>query len=130
MLDPDWLRVGSDIVGPTPATGPTFNAAFSLDRRERPRSHRRCWTSRPDLGERWPSRLVATAAEDRLSFRQIASKSGCRGANIRTQAFKLVIPCAAIPWVGNDNPTGQTISGDRCDLSDARNIPGARGGSF
>jgi len=31
MLDPDWLRVGADIVGPTPATGPTFNAAFSLD---------------------------------------------------------------------------------------------------
>jgi hypothetical protein len=31
MLDPDWLRVGSDIVGPDPATGPTFNAAFSLD---------------------------------------------------------------------------------------------------
>jgi hypothetical protein len=30
MLDPDWLRVGSDIVGPTPATGPTFNGAFSL----------------------------------------------------------------------------------------------------
>ena len=30
FLDPDWLRVGADIVGPTPATGPTFNAAFSL----------------------------------------------------------------------------------------------------
>jgi hypothetical protein len=30
MLEPDWLRVGSDIVGPTPATAPTFNAAFSL----------------------------------------------------------------------------------------------------
>jgi len=29
MLDPDWLRIGSDIVG-TPAAGPTFNAAFSL----------------------------------------------------------------------------------------------------
>jgi len=28
MLDPDWLRVGADIVGGTPA--PTFNAAFSL----------------------------------------------------------------------------------------------------
>ena len=28
-LDPDWLRVGTDIVGGTPA--PTFNAAFSLD---------------------------------------------------------------------------------------------------
>src|SRR5262245_26730433 len=34
--------------------------------RLRPRPHRRCWPSRPDLGERWPSRLVATAEEDRL----------------------------------------------------------------
>jgi hypothetical protein len=33
------------------------------------RPHRRCWPSRPDLGERWPARLVATAAEDRLRFR-------------------------------------------------------------
>jgi hypothetical protein len=30
MLDPDWLRVGTDIVGGG-ATAPTFNAAFSLD---------------------------------------------------------------------------------------------------
>jgi hypothetical protein len=30
MLDPDWLRVGGDIVGPPPAGGPAFNAAFSL----------------------------------------------------------------------------------------------------
>jgi PEP-CTERM motif len=30
MLDPDWRRVGGDIVGPTPATAPTFNAAFTL----------------------------------------------------------------------------------------------------
>jgi hypothetical protein len=30
MLDPDWLRVGGDIVGPTPATAPTFNGAFTL----------------------------------------------------------------------------------------------------
>src|SRR5262249_42989307 len=30
-LDPDWLRVGTDIVGgDTPATTPTFNATFSL----------------------------------------------------------------------------------------------------
>ena len=28
-LDPDWLRVGTDIVGGTPA--PTFNAAFTLE---------------------------------------------------------------------------------------------------
>jgi hypothetical protein len=27
-LDPDWLRIGTDIVGGTPA--PTFNATFSL----------------------------------------------------------------------------------------------------
>jgi hypothetical protein len=26
------------------------------------------FSSLPDVGERWPSRLVATAAEDRLSF--------------------------------------------------------------
>ena len=32
-LDPDWLRVGMDIVGPPPgsAVASTFNAAFSLD---------------------------------------------------------------------------------------------------
>jgi hypothetical protein len=29
MLDPDWLRIGTDIVGGT--TPPTFNAAFSLN---------------------------------------------------------------------------------------------------
>jgi hypothetical protein len=29
FLDPDWLRVGTDIVGPP--TSPMFNAAFSLD---------------------------------------------------------------------------------------------------
>jgi hypothetical protein len=30
QLEPDWLRIGSDIVG-TPAAGPTFNAAFTLN---------------------------------------------------------------------------------------------------
>jgi len=33
-LDPDWLRVGTDIVGGTPA--PTFNGAFSLSGVETP----------------------------------------------------------------------------------------------
>jgi hypothetical protein len=28
FLDPDWLRIGTDIVGGSPA--PTFNLAFSL----------------------------------------------------------------------------------------------------
>ena len=36
---------------------------WRLERGSRP--HRRCWPSRPDLGGRWPSRLVATAAENR-----------------------------------------------------------------
>jgi hypothetical protein len=31
MLDPDWLRIGTDIVGPINGVTPTFNAAFSLD---------------------------------------------------------------------------------------------------
>jgi hypothetical protein len=34
--------------------------------------HRRCRTAWTDLGERWSSRLVATAEEDRLSFRHNA----------------------------------------------------------
>ena len=33
-LDPDWLRVGTDIVGGT--TPPTFNFAFSLDGNDTP----------------------------------------------------------------------------------------------
>jgi len=37
----------------------------------RPRPHRRCRTPRPDLGVRWPSRLVATAAEERLNIGRI-----------------------------------------------------------
>src|SRR5262249_45851219 len=39
-----------------------------------PRSHRRCRTSRSDLGVRWPARLVATAAEDRLSIKRNARR--------------------------------------------------------
>ena len=29
------------------------------------------WTAGPDLGERWPSRLVVTAEENRLSCKQV-----------------------------------------------------------
>src|SRR5215472_5989903 len=32
--------------------------------------HRRCWPAWADLGGPWPSRLVATAAEDGLSVRR------------------------------------------------------------
>jgi hypothetical protein len=40
-----------------------------------PRPRRRCWTSRPDLGERRPSRLVATAAENRLKRSRVSSQN-------------------------------------------------------
>ena len=33
-----------------------------------PRTYRWCWPARPDLGERWPCRLVAAAEEDRLTL--------------------------------------------------------------
>ena len=36
MLDPDWLRIGTDIVGLVNGAIPTFNAAFSLDGVETP----------------------------------------------------------------------------------------------
>jgi len=47
------------------------------------RSRGRCWPARSDLGEWWPSGLVATAEEDRLSFRRnphtsFAAVSDCR----------------------------------------------------
>jgi hypothetical protein len=34
-------------------------------------ANRRCRSARSDLGERWSSRLVAAAAENRLSFRRV-----------------------------------------------------------
>jgi hypothetical protein len=37
-----------------------------------------CWPSRPDLGERWPSRLVATAT---------AIRAGVRGRNPRVDSW-------------------------------------------
>jgi hypothetical protein len=48
---------------------------------ERPEPRR--WSAKPDLRERWPSRLVATAAENRLSFERnpltsFAAVSDCR----------------------------------------------------
>jgi hypothetical protein len=61
-----------------------------------------CWTSGSDLGERWPSRLVATAAEKRLSCSspidsgrpdaadQPAShrcRSRCRSRDVRSASF-------------------------------------------
>src|SRR5262249_54063419 len=39
-------------------------------------AHCRYWPARPDLGERWPVRLVATSEEDYLSFRHNARDGG------------------------------------------------------
>jgi hypothetical protein len=44
---------------------------------ERPRSNRRSRAARPDRRVRWPSRLVATAAEDRLNFRRQSAYFFC-----------------------------------------------------
>jgi hypothetical protein len=50
--------------------------------------HRRCWPSRPDLGKRWPSRLVATAAEDRL----ISARHSARSHGFAIAASQMVFP--------------------------------------
>jgi hypothetical protein len=39
-----------------------------------PRPHPRCWPARPDLGKRWRSRLVATAAALRLNISPVKSR--------------------------------------------------------
>jgi hypothetical protein len=64
-LQPDWLRVGTDIVGG--ATPPTFSAAFSLSGVTVPGPV--AAGSGADCLLRSPSRLVATAAENRLNIR-------------------------------------------------------------
>jgi hypothetical protein len=69
----DYRGGSSETVHPgiPPATpkgllGPRGARCVSLG----PRPRCRCWPSRSDLGERWPSRLVATAVETRLSVRR------------------------------------------------------------
>jgi hypothetical protein len=53
-------------INPSISNGTVFE--FHWQHRRCSRPHRWCWTSRSDLGERRPSRLVATAAEDRLNI--------------------------------------------------------------
>jgi hypothetical protein len=62
-----------------------LGTAIALAERSWP--HRWCWTSRPDLGERWPSRLVATAAEDRLSIKRNPHTSFAAASDCRTLAI-------------------------------------------
>jgi hypothetical protein len=63
------------MTGPSSRARPQTSIIASPARRFRPphhcrsprtssRTHRRCWTAGPDLGERWPSRLVATASSE------------------------------------------------------------------
>ena len=61
-----------DLLSFAPEAGAGFidRIQMTVSVRSRPRPYRRCWLPWPDLGEHRPSRLVATAAEDRLSFVQ------------------------------------------------------------
>ena len=52
MLDPDWLRIGKDIVGLVNGSIPTFNAAFSLDGTARHLFRVPCHSS-PPASARW-----------------------------------------------------------------------------
>jgi hypothetical protein len=49
---------------------PSMTCYANRDADVRPGERSQCRAARPDLGERWPSRLVATAEEDRLRFRR------------------------------------------------------------
>src|SRR5262249_4573457 len=55
------------------------------------RTNRRCWTARPDLGRRWPSRLVATAVEERLRFRRKSAYSSLSSCCLRFHISSLVL---------------------------------------
>jgi hypothetical protein len=58
-LDPDWLRIGTDIVGGQPVVAPTFNMAFSLSGVE----------AVPELST-WAMMLVGFASLGYIGFRQ------------------------------------------------------------
>jgi hypothetical protein len=60
----------------------------------RSRSYRRRWIAGPDLGERWPSRLVATASESRLNIRHNAHVAVIELPEQYASAFSK--PCGAI----------------------------------
>jgi hypothetical protein len=62
-IDPGCVICGHRERDHRRGTGRTLHFDRSDRCGSRSRPHRRCWTSRPDLGERWLSRLVATAAE-------------------------------------------------------------------
>src|SRR6516165_9907076 len=55
-------------------------------------SRRRGWPSRPDLGERWPSRLVATTEEGCLNIRRAIRTRGLRQSAIAEQSGFMSTP--------------------------------------
>jgi hypothetical protein len=61
-IDEPPFRAGARSLGPRKPNGARLRTDCG------PRSHRRCGTSRPDVGGWWASRLVATAAENRLNI--------------------------------------------------------------
>ena len=87
-------------------------------------------TARPDLGERWPSQLVATAAEDHLSSRgnshtSFAAVSDCRA--IAIYEYTPFCPWRLLPWLIRTAPEiprcrATTLNADR-DGSWSRRLP-------
>jgi len=85
---PATVDVVFDLTGSQLSSGFQFDYALGTELAFGPWSHRRCRNSGPAVGERWSSRLVATAAEDRLttnipmSFVSV-TLSGIRHARLR-----------------------------------------------
>jgi hypothetical protein len=81
---------------------PTSGQRRSESKSQWPRG--RCWTARPDLGERWSSRLVATEAEDRLSVWQNNTTRRCGAERLPKQSrFMSTRPTLTrppLPWRG------------------------------
>jgi hypothetical protein len=83
----------------------------------RSRPHRRCWTSRPDLGGRWPSRLVAPPPPYLIEIQQrrasgvpVASEKHARDRQLR----------ALDPRIGRCANTSRPCRGDKRLCADCR----------
>jgi hypothetical protein len=74
-------------------------------------AHRRCWSARNDLRERWPSRLVATAAEDRrlqllaaLTAPHLRTLHLAEDKLIRHNALRLLRAATSARWSPVERP--------------------------
>src|SRR6202048_3087393 len=75
------------------------------------RSHRRCWTSRSDLGGWWSSRLVATATEDGLNSRVVVIDDSW-ATNILLRVSESCFRRSVISQLSKPNPAVSLGVGD------------------